>query len=53
MRFIIFGLQRTDARCNETPGQAATVSVIGLRHKRWLAKAMVNVLINKWSRAFY
>jgi len=52
MRFIIFGLQRTAARCNETPGQAATVSVIGLRHK-WLAKAMVNVLINKWLRAFY
>jgi hypothetical protein len=52
MRFIIFGLQRTVVRCNETPGQAATVSVFGLRHK-WLAKAMVNVLINKWSRAFY
>jgi len=52
MRFIIFGLQRTAARCNETPLQAATVSVIGLRHK-WWAKAMVNVLINKRSRAFY
>jgi len=33
MRFIIFGLQRTTARYNETPGQAATVSVIGLRHE--------------------
>jgi hypothetical protein len=52
MRFIIFGLQRTAARCNETPGQAATVSVIGLRHE-WLAKAMVKVLINKRPRAFY
>jgi hypothetical protein len=51
MRFIVLGLQRARARCNGTPVQAATVSVIGLRHE-WSAKAMMNVLINKRPRVF-
>jgi len=51
MRFIVLGLQRARARCNGTPVQAATASVIGLRHE-WSAKAMMNVLINKRPRAF-
>jgi hypothetical protein len=53
MRFIVLGLQRTRARCNGTPVQAATVSVIGLRHERLMAKATMKVLINKRLRAFY
>jgi hypothetical protein len=32
MRFICVGLQRTKARCNGVPAQAATISVSGLRH---------------------
>jgi hypothetical protein len=46
MRFIVLGLQRACAHCNETPMQAATGSVIGLRHVVE-AKAMMNVLIVK------
>jgi hypothetical protein len=44
------GLQRTKARCNGAPVQAATVSVIGLRHRE-MAMAMMNVLIKKLLRA--
>ncbi|MBS4019187.1 hypothetical protein [Azonexus hydrophilus] len=32
MRFIVLGLQLAGAHGNETPMQAATGSVIGLRH---------------------
>jgi hypothetical protein len=51
MRFIILGLLRAWARSNETPVQAATVSLSGcVMNKR--AKATMKVLINNWLRAF-
>jgi len=51
MRFIILGLQRAMAHRSETPLQAATVSVIWLRHEM-KAMAMLKVLISKWVRVF-
>jgi hypothetical protein len=45
MRFIVFLLQRTLARRNETPLQAATVSVLGLRHDGRHRGRETNVLI--------
>jgi hypothetical protein len=52
MRFIIFGLQRDFAHGNETPMQAATVSLSGCVHLGDEGKGDLNVLINEWLRVF-
>ncbi|MBL8403997.1 MAG: hypothetical protein JNL16_05580 [Dechloromonas sp.] len=52
MRFIVFGLQRTVARGNETPWQAA-FSLSGCVHVGDEGKGDSKVLINKWPRVFY